>query len=55
MREGGFISEHDNNIGCCVGEAMCGGDAEAGSLVDEDWLPDLERKNFMELLATKKT
>ena len=55
MLEGKFISEHDYNIGCRVAEAMCGGDVEAGSLVDETWLLDLERKNFMELLATDKT
>ncbi len=55
MLEGGFISEHDYNIGCRVAETMCGGDVEAGSLVDEQWLLDLERKNFMELLATDKT
>jgi 3-hydroxyacyl-CoA dehydrogenase len=55
MREGGFISEHDFNIGCRVAETMCGGDVEAGSLVDEQWLLDLERRNFMELLATEKT
>ncbi len=55
MLQGGFISEHDYNIGCRVAETLCGGDVEAGSLVDEDWLLDLERKNFMELLATEKT
>jgi 3-hydroxyacyl-CoA dehydrogenase len=55
MLEGGFISEHDYNIGCRVAETLCGGDVEAGSLVDEDWLLDLERRNFMELLATEKT
>lgn len=55
MLEGGFISEHDYNIGCRVAEVMCGGDVEAGSLVDEQWLLDLERRNFMELLATEKT
>ncbi|MGB7650368.1 MAG: 3-hydroxyacyl-CoA dehydrogenase/enoyl-CoA hydratase family protein [Gallionella sp.] len=55
MREGGFISEHDYQIGCRVAETMCGGDVETGSLVDEDWLLDLERKHFMELLATDKT
>ncbi len=55
MLEGGFISEHDYNIGCRVAETMCGGDVDAGSLVDEDWLLDLERRNFMELLATDKT
>ncbi|MFZ2336109.1 MAG: 3-hydroxyacyl-CoA dehydrogenase/enoyl-CoA hydratase family protein [Sideroxyarcus sp.] len=55
MREGGFISDHDFNIGCRVAETLCGGDVEAGSMVDEHWLLDLERKHFMELLATEKT
>ncbi len=55
MREGGFISEHDYNIGCHVAETLCGGNVEAGSLVDEDWLLDLERRSFMELLSTEKT
>ena len=55
MLEGGFISEHDYNIGCRIAETMCGGDVEAGSMVDEQWLLDLERKHFMELLATEKT
>jgi len=55
MLEGGFISEHDYDIGCRVAETLCGGDVETGSLVDEDWLLDIERRNFMELLATDKT
>jgi 3-hydroxyacyl-CoA dehydrogenase len=55
MLEGGFISEHDYNIGCRVAETLCGGDVDVGSMVDEDWLLDLERRNFMELLATEKT
>ncbi|MES1982856.1 MAG: 3-hydroxyacyl-CoA dehydrogenase/enoyl-CoA hydratase family protein [Pseudomonadota bacterium] len=55
MREGAFISEHDYEIGCRVAEVICGGDVDAGSLVDEQWLLDLERRHFMELLATDKT
>jgi len=55
MLEGGFISEHDYLIGCKVATVVCGGEVEAGSLVDEDWLLDLERTHFMELLATEKT
>jgi 3-hydroxyacyl-CoA dehydrogenase len=55
MREGAFISEHDYLIGSKVATVVCGGDVEAGSLVDEDWLLELERKHFMELLATEKT
>ena len=31
------------------------GKVEPSSLVDEQWLLDLERRNFMELLATQKT
>jgi len=55
MLEGGFISEHDYNIGCRIAETMCGGDVETGSMVDEQWLLDLERHHFMQLLATQKT
>ena len=55
MREGGFISEHDYLVGTKIATVMCGGDVEAGSRVDEDWLLDLERKHFMELVATERT
>ena len=55
MLEGGFISEHDYNIGCRVADTLCGGYVEAGAMVDEQWLLDLEIKHFMELLATDKT
>ncbi len=55
MLAGGHISEHDHLIGCKVATVMCGGDIEAGSLVDEQWYLDLERQHFMELLATEKT
>ena len=55
MLEGEFISEHDYAIGCRVAEIMCGGDVEVGSMVDEQWLLDLERRNFLELLAMEKT
>ena len=55
MREGGHISEHDYLIGSKVAWVMCGGDVEGGSLVDEQWFLDLERKTFMELIATEKT
>ena len=55
MLAGGHISAHDHLIGCKVATVMCGGDIEAGSLVDEQWFLDLERQHFMELLATEKT
>jgi 3-hydroxyacyl-CoA dehydrogenase len=55
MHAGKFISEHDYLIGSKIAEVMCGGDLDAGSLVDEQWFLDLERRHFMELLATEKT
>jgi 3-hydroxyacyl-CoA dehydrogenase len=55
MRDGRFISEHDYLIASRIAEAVCGGDVEAGSLVDEEWLLALERRAFVELLGTQKT
>jgi 3-hydroxyacyl-CoA dehydrogenase len=55
LLEGGHISTHDHLIGSRIAEVLCGGDVDAGSIVDERWLLDLERKHFMELIATQKT
>src|ERR1700722_4041939 len=55
MRDGRFISEHDYLIAGRIAEAVCGGDVEAGSLVDEEWLLALERRAFVDLLGTQKT
>jgi 3-hydroxyacyl-CoA dehydrogenase len=55
MRDGGFISAHDYKLGSMVAEIVSGGEIEQGSIVDEQWLLDLERKAFMELLNNPKT
>jgi 3-hydroxyacyl-CoA dehydrogenase len=55
MRDGGFISQHDFFIASGIADVMCGGDVEAGSLVDEQWLFDLERKFFMQLVNHPKS
>ena len=55
MKEGGFISEHDFEIGCRIATVMCGGDVEGGTLVSEDWLLELERREFMALMRNPKT
>jgi len=55
MRDGGFISAHDYKLGGMIAEAVCGGEVEKDSLVSEQWLLDLERKSFMELLNHPKT
>jgi 3-hydroxyacyl-CoA dehydrogenase len=55
MRDGRFISDHDFLIASRIAEVVCGGEVEAGSLVDEAWLLALERRAFVELLGTPKT
>jgi 3-hydroxyacyl-CoA dehydrogenase len=55
MRDGNFISAHDFLIASRIAEVVCGGDVEAGSLVDEEWLLALERRAFVDLLGTQKT
>ena len=55
MRDGGFISAHDFKLGQMIATVVSGGDVDQGSLVSEQWLLDLERKAFMELLNHPKT
>jgi len=55
MRDGGFISAHDFKLAATIAEVLSGGDIEPGSMVNEQWLLDLERKAFMELLTHPKT
>ncbi|MFC3627601.1 3-hydroxyacyl-CoA dehydrogenase/enoyl-CoA hydratase family protein [Vogesella amnigena] len=55
MLEGRFISQHDFFISGLIADVMTGGDVEQGTLVNEQWLLDLERKAFMTLLKTSKT
>jgi len=55
MKEGGMISAHDYAVAKAAATALCGGDIETGSLVDEPWLLTVERKLFVELLKNPKT
>jgi 3-hydroxyacyl-CoA dehydrogenase len=55
MRDGGFISAYDFQVGLSIARVLCGGEVEPGSLVDEKWLLDLERREFMTLLKNPKT
>jgi 3-hydroxyacyl-CoA dehydrogenase len=55
MREAGFASEHDGVIGKAVARIMAGGNVTAGTAVDEDYLLDLEREEFLKLVGTKKS
>jgi 3-hydroxyacyl-CoA dehydrogenase len=55
LREGGFITPYDYEVGVRLARVMCGGDVDAGSVVDERWLLELERREFMALLADERT
>ena len=55
MRDGGFISAHDFHIGKLIAEVVCGGDVDAGSLVNEEYLMTMERERFCGLLDNPKT
>jgi 3-hydroxyacyl-CoA dehydrogenase len=55
MRDGGFISAYDFEVSLAIARVLCGGEVEPGSLVDEKWLLELERREFMALLRNPKT
>ena len=55
LRDGGFISAHDFVVGLAIARVLCGGEVDSGSLVDERWLLELERREFMTLLRSQKT
>ncbi|WP_237173376.1 3-hydroxyacyl-CoA dehydrogenase/enoyl-CoA hydratase family protein [Paracandidimonas lactea] len=55
MKVGGFISDHDFLVGSHVAQAICGGDVDPESLVDEAWMMRQEREAFLTLLAHPKT
>lgn len=55
MRDGGFISAHDFKLGEMIAAIVSGGDIDQGSLVSEQWILDMERKAFLELLNHPKS
>jgi 3-hydroxyacyl-CoA dehydrogenase len=55
MREAGFASEHDAVISREVARVMAGGNVTPGTVVDEEYLLDLEREGFLKLVGTKKS
>ncbi|MGF1639930.1 MAG: 3-hydroxyacyl-CoA dehydrogenase/enoyl-CoA hydratase family protein [Rhodospirillales bacterium] len=55
LREGGFMSAHDYVVSDAAATVLCGGDVDPGTLVDEDWLLTLERRQFVALAKTEHT
>ncbi|MEO8484982.1 MAG: 3-hydroxyacyl-CoA dehydrogenase/enoyl-CoA hydratase family protein [Betaproteobacteria bacterium] len=55
LRDGGFISAYDFVVGLSIARVLCGGDVDAGTTVDERWLIDLERAEFMTRVRDART
>jgi len=55
MKEGKYISEHDQKIADKLAYVMCGGDLSAPTEVSEQYLLDLEREAFLSLTGERKT
>lgn len=55
LREGEFITDYEYLIGQHIAEVICGGQVEAGTQVDEQWILALERKAILSLLRNEET
>lgn len=55
MKQGGFISEHDELIGKKLANIMSGGAINHSAYVSEQYLLDLEREAFVSLCGERKT
>ena len=55
MLEGGFISAWDYRVSRAVATALCGGEVDTHAKVSEQWILDVERALFVDLLKTENT
>ena len=55
MKQGGYISDHDQLIGKKLANVMCGGNLNHKTKVSEQYLLDLEREAFVSLCGERKT
>jgi 3-hydroxyacyl-CoA dehydrogenase len=55
MREGGMISAYDYRVARAAAIALCGGEVDSGTRVEEQWLLDVERTLFIDLLRQEPT
>jgi len=53
--EGGFMSKHDYFLTNELANVLCGGDLNQGTLVNEQYMLELERAAFLKLAATPET
>jgi 3-hydroxyacyl-CoA dehydrogenase len=55
MQQGGYMSEYDAFLSGRLAHVLCGGDLSSPQWVSEQYLLDLERDVFVELLGQQKT
>jgi 3-hydroxyacyl-CoA dehydrogenase len=55
MWRGGYATDHDMLVAKKLAFVMCGGDLSEATLVNEQYLLDLEREAFLSLCGEKKT
>ncbi|MFY9676080.1 MAG: 3-hydroxyacyl-CoA dehydrogenase family protein, partial [Terriglobales bacterium] len=55
MRQGGFVSDHEQKLGNKIAEVLCGGNVTPGTPISEQYVLDLEREAFKSLCGEKKT
>ncbi|SDW77055.1 3-hydroxyacyl-CoA dehydrogenase [Marininema mesophilum] len=55
LLQSGYISEHDFKIATKLAFVLSGGNLPEGTLVDEQYLLDIEREAFLSLVAEPKT
>jgi 3-hydroxyacyl-CoA dehydrogenase len=55
MRQGAYISDHDQKIGIKIAEVLCAGSVTSGTPVSEQHILDLEREAFKSLCGEPKT
>ena len=55
LKGAGYASDHDVLVAKKLAYVMCGGDLSEPTLVNEQYLLDLEREAFLSLCGQKKT
>jgi 3-hydroxyacyl-CoA dehydrogenase len=55
MTQANYATEHDATVARKLAYVMCGGDLSEPTLVNEQYLLDLEREAFLSLCGEKKT
>lgn len=55
MKKSGYISEHDELIASKIAYVMSGGSVPAGTEVTEEYILELEKQAFLDLIKTPKT